>query len=138
MPSAVNDFEIEPSRERHNGNNNTDRAYRQRTTAPAPVYRLGPNHHDRNPRAHPAGRRSRPSRRVGFCSRLTRRVAFRGCIALAPMAVSGGSSVPARSGGGRLTLMSEVKGRGSDLAFRLTAGRYLVIVIGCTGPEMER
>jgi hypothetical protein len=37
-----------------------------------------------------------------------------------------------------LTLMSEVKGRGSDLAFRLTAGRYLVIVIGCTGSEIER
>ena len=35
-------------------------------------------------------------------------------------------------------LMSEVKGRGSDLAFRLTAGRFLVIVIGCTGSEMER
>ena len=34
--------------------------------------------------------------------------------------------------------MSEVKGRGSDVAFRLAAGRYLVIVIGCTGPEMER
>src|SRR6516162_3285662 len=46
--------------------------------------------------------------------------------------------VPARSGGGRLTLMSEVKGRGSDLAFRLTAGRFLVMVIGCTGSEMER
>src|SRR6516164_8715957 len=45
---------------------------------------------------------------------------------------------PLASGGGRLTLMSEVKGRGSDLAFRLTAGRYLVIVIGCTGSEMER
>ena len=39
---------------------------------------------------------------------------------------------------GRLTLMSEVKGRGSDLAFRLTAGRFLVMVIGCTGSEMER
>jgi hypothetical protein len=46
--------------------------------------------------------------------------------------------IPARSGLGRLTLMSEVKGRGSDLAFRPTAGRYLVIVIGCTGSEMER
>src|SRR6516164_11297301 len=46
--------------------------------------------------------------------------------------------VLARSGGGRLTLMSEVKGRGSDLAFRPIAGRYLVIVIGCTGSEMER
>ena len=31
----------------------------------------------------------------------------------------------------------KVKGRGSDLAFRLTAGRFLVIVIGCTGSEME-
>jgi hypothetical protein len=39
---------------------------------------------------------------------------------------------------GDITLMSEVKGRGSDLAFRLTAGRFLVIVIGCTGSEMER
>ena len=37
-----------------------------------------------------------------------------------------------------LTPMSEVKGRGSDLAFRLTAGRFLVMVIGCTGSEMER
>jgi hypothetical protein len=46
--------------------------------------------------------------------------------------------IPARSGLGQLTLMSEVKGRGSDLAFRPTAGRYLVIVIGCTGSEMER
>ena len=46
--------------------------------------------------------------------------------------------VRASAGGGRLTLMSEVKGRGSDLAFRLTAGRFLVIVIGCTGSEMER
>src|SRR6516162_1071492 len=43
------------------------------------------------------------------------------------------SPVPARHLEGPLTLMSEVKGRGSDLAFRLTAGRYLVIVIGCTG-----
>jgi len=47
-------------------------------------------------------------------------------------------SVPAPSGEGGLTLMSEVKGRGSDLAFRLTAGRFLVMVIGCTGSEMER
>jgi len=48
------------------------------------------------------------------------------------------SPIAARSGKGLLTLMSEVKGRGSDLAFRLTAGRFLVIVIGCTGSEMER
>src|SRR5215472_15851076 len=35
------------------------------------------------------------------------------------------SPIPVRTGDGPLTLMSEVKGRGSDLAFRLTAGRYL-------------
>ena len=46
--------------------------------------------------------------------------------------------VPAGCGRGRLTLMSEVKGRDSDLAFRLTAGRFLVIVIGCKWSEMAR
>src|SRR5262249_48942286 len=62
----------------------------ERTTAPAPVHRLGSDHHDKIPRAHPAGRRSQPSRRgVGFCSQLTRRVTFCGRIALEPMAVTG-------------------------------------------------
>ena len=89
MPSAVNDFEIEPSRERHNGNNNTDRAYRQRTTAPAPVHLsvliITIKFQGRTLRG---GGRSRQDG-CAFCSRLTRRVAFRGCIALVPMAITG-------------------------------------------------
>src|SRR5215469_7591871 len=40
----------------------------------------------------------------------------------------------------RRSLNSYVRSQGTrqQPAFRLTAGWYLVIVIGCTGPEMER
>jgi len=40
-------------------------------------------------KAHPAGGGRSRQDGVGFCSRLRRRVAFRGCITLAPMVVTG-------------------------------------------------
>ena len=55
----------------------------------APVHRLGPDHHIKfRGRTLRGGGRSRQDG-CAFCSRLTRRVAFRGCIALAPISVTG-------------------------------------------------
>ena len=45
-------------------------------------------------------------------------------------AISSGESLSREERISGLTLMSEVKGRGSDLAFRLTAGRFLVSAQG--------